>query len=426
MKAEDNVLLTRTNADTPMGRLFRRYWLPALLSEELPRPGDQPRRVALLGENLVAYRARNGDLGLVEEACAHRLASLAYGKCETDGIRCSFHGWKYDAEGRCIDMPNEPPTSTFKDRIRIKSYPVREHGGVIWAYMGDPEQVPDLPDFEWASVPEGQRFVSKRLQDCNYLQAFEGGIDASHVSMLHADARAFEPVSEEAGFEVNFADLAPTFHIEPTDYGMLVIAERTRGDDRKYVRVTQVVLPWYTLIAPVDKGLIGAHAFVPKNDHEVWVWSVDYHPQRALTQGEILHFRKGGGIHSEVDPDTFVPVRNSSNRYLQSPYLQNMGSMTGIVGIANQDAAMQESMGSIVDRTKEHLGASDAGIITMRRKLRTLALQIDTLKELPGLDASTHRVRSAAIVLDEGVDWLEAGPSLNMSRPHLPGEEQQP
>ena len=416
MKVEDNILLTSTDPGTPMGRLFRRYWIPALMSDELPRAGGQPRRVELLGEKLVAYRSGNGTLGLVQEACGHRLASLAFGKCDIDGIRCSFHGWKYNAEGKVIDTPNEPATSTFKDRIQIKAYPVREHGGVIWAYMGEPELQPELPDFEWAAVHEGQRFVSKRLQACNYLQAFEGGIDASHVSMLHADARAFEPVAEE-DFDDNFADISPKFHVSPTDYGILVVAERTRPDELKYCRVTQVVLPWYTMIAPVEKGLIGGHAFVPKNDRESWVWSVDYHPERMLTHQEISHFRQGGGIHSEVDSVTFVPVRNTSNEYLRNPYLQNMGSMTGIVGIANQDAAMQESMGPIVDRTEEHLGASDAGIIIMRRKLRALALQIDTLEDLPGLDPVNHRVRSAAIVLDEGQQWVDVAYSLGMTEP---------
>src|SRR5579885_1952307 len=175
LSQEENELITRVGPGTPMGAALRRYWLPALLVEELPAPDCPPVRVRLLGEDLVAFRDSMGQLGLLGAHCPHRGASLFFGRNEECGLRCVYHGWKFDVAGACVDMPSEPEESTFKERVRATAYPCVERGGVVWTYMGPPALQPPLPELEWALLPEPQRYASKRLQECNWLQAMEGG-----------------------------------------------------------------------------------------------------------------------------------------------------------------------------------------------------------------------------------------------------------
>src|SRR5438067_1817906 len=185
LSKEDNELLCRVGPGTPMGQFMREYWLPAFVPSELPEADSAPMRMRLLGENLIAFRVTSGKYGLIANNCPHRGASLFFGRNEEEGIRCVYHGWKFDIDGACVDMPNEPAESDFKHKVRAVAYPTLERGGVIWAYMGDPTQQPEPPDLEWALVPAEQRYISKRLQLTNYAQAMEGGIDSSHVSFLH-------------------------------------------------------------------------------------------------------------------------------------------------------------------------------------------------------------------------------------------------
>src|SRR5213592_676816 len=182
---EMNEFLTHTGPGTPMGELFRRYWIPALLDSELPERDCPPVRVKLLGEKLVAFRDSEGRIGVIDEFCAHRGVSLWFGRNEECGLRCAYHGWKYDVNGQCVDLPSEPEESHIRQRIKLKSYPCVELGGVIWTYMGPPEEKPPLPNFEWVHLPPSHRVTTKRWQESNYLQAIEGGIDSSHVSFLH-------------------------------------------------------------------------------------------------------------------------------------------------------------------------------------------------------------------------------------------------
>src|SRR5437763_2750135 len=224
---EDNELLTRTGPDTPMGRLMRRFWMPGLLSHELPDADCPPVRVTLLGEDLVAFRDSNGTVGLVDRHCPHRGASLFFGRNEESGLRCVYHGWKYDVGGNCVEMPSEPAESSFKHKIKIAAYPCLERGGVVWTYLGPPELQPGLPELEWSAVPEPQRFASKRHQECNWLQAMEGGIDSSHISFLHGGqppskrnqpGRANDALNSP-GYEYRRRDTSPRFEVVDTDYG---------------------------------------------------------------------------------------------------------------------------------------------------------------------------------------------------------------
>jgi phenylpropionate dioxygenase-like ring-hydroxylating dioxygenase large terminal subunit len=418
---DDNSFLTDTNRGTPMGDLLRRYWIPVLLSEELPEPGCPPVRAQVLGERLVAVRDVSGRLALLQEGCPHRRVSLFFARNEgpdapdgAPGLRCVYHGWKYDLSGNCIDMPNEPKTSRFKDHIQITAYPAQERGGVIWVYMGPAESQPALPELEWAMVPDAQRFVSKRLQFTNFAQAMEGGIDSSHVSFLHSDAGLWNPdrAQRDTGSLSTglLQDTAPRFFIEPTDYGFLIGARRQSGPSNYYWRITQWLMPWYTFIPRDADGPIGAHAWVPIDNESCFAFSVSYHPDRPLTSQETNSFRHGGSIHAVVDEETFVPLQRASNNYRIDRVLQSTVSWSGIPGIAMEDVAMQESMGTVVDRTDEHLGSSDAAIVAARRRLigeaRALAGGADSPS---GLDPASQRVRSGSAVLPADAEsWVDA------------------
>ena len=251
MRREQNELLTRTGPGTLLGDYLRRYWIPALLADELPEPDCPPVRVQLLSEKLVAFRDTDNRLGLLDEFCAHRGVSLWFGRNEECGLRCPYHGWKYDVTGQCVDLPSEDESTGRRGRIRLKSYPCLERGGVIWTYMGPPELQPEPPELEWAMVAPGQRFLSKRLQECNYLQALEGGIDSSHVSFLHGASLKRDPLFAGAkGNVYNERDRMPVFEVAPFDGGLLIGARRNAEDGRYYWRITPWIAPFYTLIPP--------------------------------------------------------------------------------------------------------------------------------------------------------------------------------
>src|SRR5437868_5285669 len=229
LSKEENQLLTATDAGQPAGDYFRRFWLPVLLPSEVPEPDCPPVRVRVLGENLIAFRDTQGRVGLIDEACPHRRASLFWGRNEECGLRCVYHGWKFDVSGICVDMPNEPQEYGFGNKVRIAAYPTREYGGLIWAYLGPQEHQPELPKLEWARVGENQRYVSKRLQETNYLQAIEGGIDSSHSNFLHASLDAFRVTdsyvekvrnSNSLRAKYHLLDKAPHFTAKKTDYGL--------------------------------------------------------------------------------------------------------------------------------------------------------------------------------------------------------------
>jgi nitrite reductase/ring-hydroxylating ferredoxin subunit len=421
LSAADNELLTRTGPGTAMGGLLRRFWVPALLAEEVAEPQCAPVRLTIMHENLVVWRDADGRLGALEEHCAHRQASLYFARNESResrdgacGLRCVYHGWKYDIDGRCIDMPNEPAQSRFKEHIRIKSYPVAERGDVVWIYLGPGESIPALPDLEWAVVPQNQRFVSKRLQYSNFVQAMDGGIDSSHVSFLHSDARLWNPdwTGAKNSTRGRLADDgSPKFFVEPTEYGMLVGARRNTADGQHYWRITQWLMPWYNIVPRDGDGPISAHAWVPIDDENCWAWSISFNPDKPLTKEQTDHYRGGGSIHAEAIQGTYLPIRNAGNDYLIDRTLQRTVSFTGIHGIAMQDVAMQESMGRIVDRTKEHLGSSDAAVIAARKRLLAEARALAESGQdatASGLDPLQQRVRSASMVLPKEASWVDA------------------
>ena len=400
MTREQNDELTLTGPGTLMGDLLRRYWIPALHDWELPEPDCPPVRVKLLGESLIAFRDTQNRLGLIDEFCAHRGVSLWFGRNEECGLRCPYHGWKYDVTGQCVDLPSEGDDGPMRKRIKLKSYPCVEAGGVIWAYMGPPELKPELPALEWVRVAPRQRYVSKRLQESNYLQAIEGGIDSSHVSFLHSGALRTDPLFVGSkGNEYNDRDRMPFFDVVEFEGGLLVGARRN-AESGYYWRITPYIMPWHTIIPPRAGHPLGAHVWVPIDDHNCWAWSINYHPRRELSEAEVGAMKDGKGIHVKYVPGTFIPLQNKGNDYLMDRAAQKAGThYSGVEGIAMQDASLQESMGPVQDRTLENLCPTDRGVVMMRRVLLKAAQANRKRERIPGLAPAEQHVRSCSIVL---------------------------
>jgi len=411
LKQEINELLTRTGPGTRMGALFRQYWIPALLAEELPENGSPPVRVKLLSERMIAFRDSEGRYGLIDEFCAHRGASLWFGNNETAGLRCAYHGWKYDVTGQCVEVPSEPENSTFCAKVKLTAYPLVKIGDILWTYMGDPATRPALPEYEFVRVPAEQTYTSKRWQESNWLQALEGGIDSSHVSWLHSAGLKNDPLFKGSkGNEYNLGDMKPFFEVVEADGGLFVAVRRNAEEGHYYWRITPWVMPSFTMVPPRADHPVHGHFWVPIDDENCWVFTFDYQPVRPLTEDELAAMRAGHGVHNEYVPGTYRPLQNKDNDYLMDRDAQRRGeTFSGIKGIAMQDASLQESMGPIVDRSKERLVSADSGIIKARRKLVQAALDLDENGVTPpGVDPEHHRVRSAAIVLPKEASFLEA------------------
>jgi phenylpropionate dioxygenase-like ring-hydroxylating dioxygenase large terminal subunit len=404
-----------------MGNLLRCFWMPFALASELPAPDSDPIRVRLLGEDLVAFRDSNGSIGLIAANCPHRGASLFFGRNEECGLRCVYHGWKFDASGACVDMPNEPAESDFKHKVRATAYPTQEGGGVLWAYLGEPSDMPDLPELEWTRVPDNHRFVSKRIQFCNYLQNVEGEVDSSHVSFLHS---RFDPQAYAANQALSLPDYmardrAPRFFVRPTEYGLQIAARRDADEDSYYWRITQFLMPSYTMIPAPPGQPISWTGTVPIDDERMMGFTVTWHPDRPLSEQELAEIQSWTGVHTEVDPKTFKPVRNKDNEYLLDRALQrSRRSYTGIRGIREEDLAVQESMGPIFDRGGEHLGSADLAVIATRRRLLEAIRALSERGERPyeALSPQAYRVRSAAVVLSRDETWHEGAAEAMLAR----------
>jgi len=402
LSKEQNDYVTQTGPGTPMGALFRSYWLPILLSSELPENDCPPVRVKVLSERLLAFRDSEGKLGLIDEFCAHRGVSLWFGRNEECGLRCPYHGWKFDVNGQCVDVPSEPVESGYAKKIKLKSYPLIDKGGILWTYMGPAETMPAEPAWEFANVPLNQSFTTKRSQECNWLQAMEGGIDSSHVSWLHRGDLNNDPLFKgAAGNKYNLNDLSPVFEVVQAEGGLYIGARRNAEDDQYYWRITPWVMPCFTMVPPRGDHPIHGHFWVPIDDETCTAWSFDYHPTRALTAAEVDAMKAGKGIHVRYVPGTFRPLANKDNDYLMDRQAQKEGrTFSGIEGIGMQDASLQESMGPIIDRTKENLVGCDNGIIMARHRLMRAAKALAEKGELPpGRTVEHQKVRSAALLL---------------------------
>ncbi len=414
MSAQNNELLTRVGPGTPMGRLLRSYWIPALRSSELAEPGGPAVRVRLLGEPLVAFRDSEGRVGLLAEHCPHRQASLFFGRNEQGGLRCVYHGWKFDVTGRCIDLPSEPPGSRMRDRVKAPAYRCGERGGVIWAYLGD-EEPPPLPELEWALVPDDNRYLSNRLLECNWAQALEGDIDSSHASFLHSmlDPVDYDRLDGRQELLYFHRDRYPRYEVADTEYGLMMAARRNADALRHHWRAAQWIMPFHVMIAPFDDQLFHTNIWVPMDDTTTMVWVINWHPDRALSAAERAHRDSNRFFHcTEFDPPTeeaggaWRPRANAANGYRLDRELQKTKMFFGVAPLWCQDKAGQESMGPIVDRTREHLAPGDLAIVRWRQRVLETAREFTGEVHAPARDPATHHVRPIGTLLGRDSDAL--------------------
>ena len=381
---EENDLITLVGPGTPLNTVMRSYWLPALLSQEIPEPDCAPVRVRLLGEDLVAFRDSEGRVGLLDEHCSHRGTSLFFGRNEECGLRCIYHGWKVDVAGNVLDTPAEPAGSTLKDKVRHTAYPCHEAAGIVFAYMGPKDRVPLFPDYEWTRVPLDYLYVTKSLQDCSYLQGLEGECDSSHLSYLH---RAFSDAKRGGGDPDMYGkDGSPELTGVETDYGVRMISCRNPGDGTTYLRVSNFVLPCYGFVP--TGGLKGnpegytIHAHVPVDDEHSLRFNVFFRRNRPVTAAEKR-------LDEEFKPD-HTKARNIRNNYLIDREEQRRETFIGVgKSFVIHDSCATETMGPRYDRSKEHLGVGDITVIALRKRLLKVVRGLDRGEEPP------HLIRSA-------------------------------
>ncbi len=426
LSAADNETLVRTGPGTPMGALFRQFWIPVCLSRELPEPDGPQVRLKVLGEDLLAFRGTDGRVGLIDRRCRHRGADLYYGRNEACGVRCAYHGWKFDADGRCVDAPTMEPEhfQRLGDKTRIRAYPAREWGDFVWACLSA-EPAAELPMMEFALVPPSHRYVSKKLQECNWAQAAEGAVDTAHFSFLHMPvAQSATDLPDKArratrGYSPRTMgtdhvrwmrdDPRPKYHIAKHDAGMALGASRKADDGRLYWRIAQYLMPSHAYTPSAVPGeTYHGQTFVPVDDENCWVYVYSWNPSRPLTDEERASYAGGGAVYPEMDAG-YKPVRNRANEYLLDRRLQKTENFTGIIGVSEQDACIQDSQGRIADRTTELLGPTDMGVTQLRRLMLDSAAALQK-SQLPPAAAAPHayRVRAGGIVAPASLSFEQA------------------
>ncbi|MGE0873880.1 MAG: Rieske 2Fe-2S domain-containing protein [Burkholderiales bacterium] len=398
-----------------MGEYFRRFWQPVALSRELPAPDCAPRRVQVMGENLLLFRDTDGQVGLIEPRCPHRGADLFYGRNEACGIRCVYHGWKFDVTGRCLERPNMPAKDPYRDRIRIKAYPTSEFGDLVWAYMGPEGASAKVPQLEFGVVPATHRYVTKKLQRCNWAQALEGAIDTAHTSFLHMPAPTIRHDGERLLIPADQKrlgwirdDTSPRLTVVEHAAGFVVGGARNAGDKEIYWRVAQFLLPSHSSTPAAFPGEnYYGYTWVPITDEACWMYTYVWNPEQPISAEDRQRFDAGYNVISAVDSE-FVPLRNKSNEYMLDREEQRNVSYTGVRGVAEQDTMIQESLGPIADRTQEHLTVTDAAIVRFRQIMLAGAKSLaeGTEPSAPGRPLD-YRTRSGGWVADSSVPFEE-------------------
>jgi phenylpropionate dioxygenase-like ring-hydroxylating dioxygenase large terminal subunit len=408
--------LTRVGPGTPMGELMRQYWIPAAKSSEVASGGD-PLRLMLLGEKLIAFRDRDGRLGVMDHRCPHRCASLFYGRNEDGGIRCVYHGWKFDADGNCVDMPNLPADQDFHQKVKAKSYRVTERAGLIWVYMGARTEAPPMPLIEATLLDEAELQPLLVQRACNWLQGLEGDIDTSHFGFLHVGSVRPEQVPDDNLLRYQVGNRAPAYHVADTDWGTMYSAYRPADDGETYWRFAHFGFPFWTWVPQGEMtDRVQARAWVPMDDTHTMFISLTW---KKMSRTPPL---KGGqpipGAKPEIDylPAStdwygrWRPAANETNDYhIDRDAQRNDVIYTGISHIHMQDQAITESMGPIVDHSFEHLAPSDQMITRTRRRLLMAARALrDQGIVPPGVDRPEvyARARSGECVM-EGQDWQQ-------------------
>lgn len=415
LNEQDNELLTRVGPGTPMGSLMREYWLPALRSARLERDG-KPERVRLLGEDFVAFRATDGRVGFIDEACPHRRASMALARNEDNGLRCIFHGWKVDVEGRLVDTPTEPAErrEMFCANAPHNYYPVREAGGMVWVFLGKKDVVTPFPEFEFNNLPLDQVEPLRGIMKCNWLQALEAALDSAHVGFLHARDGAQRGTSHTFKESLYMAvNKAPRFEFDLQPYGFKEGALRDLPEEGLYARIRQVIFPFYSLIPRLPGEPRLALISVPIDDYNTVQWYVRYDPGAPLKADYFDLFGTDCG-----DPDYFnADMGSVENMWHQDRQAMKDGHWSGIVGRVNayEDFVVQESMGALVDRSKEYLGASDVIITLARRQLLKAVREHAATGAIPFIRDGEQVIdyqalRSLSIKVPAGTAWKDLDP----------------
>jgi phthalate 4,5-dioxygenase len=433
LSAQDNELLCRVGPGTPMGELMRQYWLPAIRTDELPAPDCPPLRVKLLGEELIGFRTTSGEVGLIQNACPHRGASLFFGRNEEEGLRCVYHGWKFDVTGACVDMPSEPAESNFKNKVHARAYPTRERGGIIWTYMGPREVPPPMPELEAYLLNDDPEKISVLHRPCNWMQGLEGELDTIHAAFLHW---GFDEPGEKGSFSYyHFKERDQArFTARDTEFGASYGCYRPAEDDTYYWRIGHVLFPFFAMQANGEMGPdVKLNAYVPMDDEHTLQWELYVRTNGQERRNQRHPINRGNEPEAAPSPMTgrgYIPqttdwygrfniVQNKTNDYLQDREAQRTrASYSGIPGIRQQDMAVTESMGPIYDRSREHLGTSDGMIIRARRRWIAAAKALrDGGAMPPGVDQpQIYRQRSGEIILPRSADWWEGSKPLREIR----------
>jgi phthalate 4,5-dioxygenase oxygenase subunit len=418
MTPEENNLLCRVEGDAPMGAIMRRHWIAACLSEEVAEPDGAPIRVKLLGEDLVVFRDSRGRLGVLDEFCSHRRASLALARNEECGLRCLYHGWKFDVDGNVVEMASEPPGSSIPERVKHKAYPVREAGGFVWTYMGPADEMPEFEAPAFAPTRDARVSATKVRVRCNWAQILEGQIDSAHSSSLHSSDMVPAQVDGAKATEATWlrpsTDKAPRFQIERTSYGFRYAAIRRpimNEATHDYIRTTVYIAPFTALIPPNNVHNV-ATLLTPEDDHNTIfyfiAWNGSDKPGIDADAWRKFNVLQWG---TDVDKD-FNGVRTRENMYGQDRVAMKAGNFTGIQGIPTQDIAMWEGMGPISDRSQERIGASDVAVVAFRR------LMVEAARAMrdggPAIGTGAPRIPHATISSFEGVvpkstNWRSLG-----------------
>jgi phenylpropionate dioxygenase-like ring-hydroxylating dioxygenase large terminal subunit len=420
LSAEDNEILTRVGPGTLMGNMLRRYWIPACLTSEVAEPDGLPTRVRLLGEDLVAFRDTDGHVGLLEERCPHRGASLFYGRNEHSGLRCVYHGWKFDTTGQCVDQRSE--IRPFCDRVKATAYPVHESGGIAWAYLGPADAMPPFRDFGTESLPRDLAMANKEVIYCNWVQSMDGDLDTAHISNLHQfDAIGDIPDdgTDKPGYPSGYQSMRFWRHdprslieVDDTWHGFRYAGIRVTPNGHQHARITAYIFPSSTIIAQIPFSTRQIFV-VPADDVTTYRYNFTTQPpQNPHGYGGPLFFTYPAYPFEMMPPSGVVPRRYTrDNDYLIDRCVQKGTSYSGIRDFRSQDAMATETAGPIYDRTREHLGSTDVAVIRMHRQLlrAAKALAADPGTPLPALAGDFRSIRGAEKILEDDEDWRVLG-----------------
>lgn len=413
MTPEQNDLLCLVEGDAPMGKLMRQHWLPACMIEEVVERDCTPLRVRLLGENLVVFRDSDGRVGVLDEKCPHRGASLAFGRNEECGLRCLYHGWKFNVSGHAVDMSSEPVDAKLRTTMKTRAYPVEEAGGFVWIWMGDPEKPAPFDRPNWTTVPSSKISIVKMHGACNWAQVLEGSIDSAHSSSLHSSdmptaTEVAGSTATETGWLRPSNDKSPSIEVQKTAFGFRYVAVRkpiVDSDKNDYIRMTLFVAP-FTVHIPSNDQYHLSQMLVPVDNENMMFYWIAWHPEKGISQDAWRKFC-GAEIGKDVEPITFKKIRNLENDYQQDRARMKAGDFTGIYGIPTQDMAMWESMGAIANRGEDRLGSSDKAIFTFRTQMYRAAQAVQNGS--PAIGTTSHVPHAKLMSFDgmvpKGADW---------------------